>query len=227
MGAGLGLSGGDQEKEILVIDGLGEAEGGLGEEGVPVRQIGQVVVGDGAAGVGVDGVDAVAADEMEDDDSSVGFEGLGEAAEGGAVVAEVWGDVHAESDVEAFGAEVIAADVGAEEVGINAASAGVVEHPGREIERGDTAWGDGFREPGGDLAGAAADFEDLLARLEVEGGEQLFESGEGLLGGGAVGIPGGGVVVEELDTGIGFERVQRSHSIGLQRSCRRSTVLPS
>ncbi len=95
-----------------------------------MRQIGEVVVGDGAAGVGVDGVDAVAADEMEDDDSSVGFEGFGEAAEGGVVVAEVWCDVHAECDVEAFRAEVIAADICAEEIGIDAACAGVVEHAG-------------------------------------------------------------------------------------------------
>ncbi len=180
------------------------------------------VVGPALVRKGFDG-GVFVGDHIEDPEGPAGAEPgveLGEGLFPFGVGAEVMEDGSGEKDVEGVGREVGFADVGLDgggrEAGGSGACGGAGEHGLAEVEEGDVLKREFLVEAEGEVAGAAADVEDV-GRVGGDGGRALsdqFEAEGGVDGGGLASVE----VREAFDVGVeaGADFVDRGfvHSVG-------------
>ena len=191
---------------------------GLQEAG-PGAGWGEQVVGDGAVNCLVETVQLGAAGQMQDDEAPGGLEGSGEVSQSGGFVAEVREGVKAEDTVELAGRHGFGANIEEEELDREGAAAGFGKHARGEVHGDDAAGSDGAGEPTAKLAGAAADFEQVVAGEETEAAVEFGQAAEGFGGRGALSIPAGSELVEESDARVGGpDETVLNHTILLLRN---------
>ncbi len=203
------------EEESFVVQGLDEVQAYRLEEGGPVGGGRQVILADGSGELAVERIEVCASRQVQDEELPSGFEEPVDLSQGCRRVPEVREGVETEHHIEKFSDGLFHADIQKAKLRLDAAVPGAFEHGRGEVGGHDTSGLDAACEPAGDLSGAAAQFEQVLAGFEVElrlQGLDLFEGGDRA---GAGGIPGGGEAVEELDPGIrgGVARTVVCHNI--------------
>jgi len=160
-----------------------------------------------------------AAGQVQDDEPAAGLEGGGEVVESGGLVAEMREGVEAEHAVELAGRHGFGADVEKEKLDREAAAAGFGKHAGGEVHGDDPAGSDGVGEPAAKLAGAAADFEQIVAGEDTEAAVEFGQAAKGIGRVRALSVPAGGELVEKGDARVsGFDKTACNHTILVLRN---------
>lgn len=205
-----------QQKQILAVLGGDQAQAGRFEQHGPFGRGWQAVVAHRAPHLVMKGIQGRAARKMQHNQSTARLQQPHDLSQRRRRISKMGKRVETEHDVECLARRLLDADVHQPELGFETARPGTFEHGGREIDRNHPAGADGLREPAGDLAGAAADFEQVLAGCQSELPVEFPEPAQGVHWIRPLDIPGGRLAVEEGDAGVlgGIRRAEVVH-IGL------------